>query len=355
MYFMNQYADSITRMSHGTTANISCGLPSGTACSNMPFHLDAGTPTTLIGSCSSLYRTVKPDCSLNTPSKWSVILTPTAAAGGIGAATIDSANDLYYAGTSAGHIFAGVDGANWQDIFEHASGWNVSDLEVDPLDSAVIYASFGGSAGNKRLYRLTRSGNPPTKQLVTAQDITGDLPQGIRVNTVAVDLMNPWTVIAGTTKGAYRGRSSDEGKTWNWTFYNTGMPAGLDVVDLEVHPKTGVIRAATMGRGAYEINTGPPLGTGLVTRGKVSMLRVHEVGTGYGNANDFLDAEVIVRLDSTGNLALGFQLRAGSTGEQRRAMLRVLRDAIVHDERVTIEYTRTGFRTGTIVRVIEAQ
>lgn len=355
MYFMNQYAESIRKMSKGSSVSISCGLPTGSVFGNMPFQLHPGTPTTLIACCSSLYRVKKPDCSSSTPSKWSVILTPGSGAGDIERTAIDAANDIYYAGTSRGHIYAGRDGSNWEDLAAHTYAWGVTDLELDPFDSTVLYASFSGSSGTERIYRLVRSGVPPTKALVTARDITGDLPDSLTVNTLAVDLMNTWTLLAGTTKGVYRGRSSDQGTTWKWTFYNTGMPAGLDIVDLEVHPKTGVVRAATMGRGAYEINTGAAIGSGAAVQGKVAMLRVHDVGTGYGSANDSLDAEVIVRLDTTGDLALGFQLRSGSAEAQRRAMLKILRDAFTDGSNVKIDYIRTGFRVGTILRVIVSE
>jgi hypothetical protein len=40
---------------------------------------------------------------------------------------------------------------------------------------------------------------------------------------------------------------------------------------------------------------------------------VNEVGTGYGPPDDFLDAEVIVWLDSEPEKAFGFQLRNGGS------------------------------------------
>ena len=43
--------------------------------------------------------------------------------------------------------------------------------------------------------------------------------------------------------------------------------------------------------------------------GKLTMLRVHEVGTGYGPPPDFIDVEVVFKVDSRPGMAFGFQLR----------------------------------------------
>jgi hypothetical protein len=77
------------------------------------------------------------------------------------------------------------------------------------------------------------------------------------------------------------------------------------------------------------------------------------VGTGYGPPTDFLDVEVVTRLDSEPDKAFGFQLRADENEAARRGMLDVLRDAFNSNQRVRIEYIRTGLTNGRIVRVLE--
>jgi photosystem II stability/assembly factor-like uncharacterized protein len=353
MYFMQQYQNSITSMYSGSKANISCGLPSEPAYFNMPFQLHPGKPKTLLACCKDLYRVDNPDCSGN-KSAWQLILSPASGAGGIVTTAIDPYADLYYAGTTAGNIYAGRDGKNFAEVFKHDNSCWTDDLELSPTDSSIIYAAFYAFNGAKRVYMLKRLATPPSsKSDFTVLDITSDLPNNILVNTLAVDRMNPWTILAGTTKGVYRGSSSDGGTTWTWSFYNTGMPAGVDIIDLEVQPKTGVVRAATAGRGVYEINTGTPIGTLLAAQGKITMLRIHDVGTGYGPPADRLDGEVVVRLDTTGDMALGFQLRKDSNEQERRGLLKLLRDAFAEGTAVRIEYIKTGFKVGTIKRVIE--
>ena len=76
----------------------------------------------------------------------------------------------------------------------------------------------------------------------------------------------------------------------------------------------------------------------LTATGHLTLLRVHDVGTGWGPANDFLDAEVIIRLDTKPGEAFGFQLRDDANRPVRQGMLDLLRDALNADRAVTIDY-----------------
>ena len=203
---------------------------------------------------------------------------------------IDPSIDLYYAAGNDGKLYAGASGANWQNVFAHPNGETISDVRVDPADPTTVYVAFGGT-GTGRVYRLKRSSPAPAS--MTAVDITSDLPSGLTIGRVvgsasggalAVDRLQPLTIYVGTNRGVYCGRTSDGGNTWYWTLYDNGMPEA-DVADLEVHPTTGVMRAATYGRAVYEVNTDYPLGSLVGVDGKVTLLRVHDLGTGYGLAD----------------------------------------------------------------------
>lgn len=89
----------------------------------------------------------------------------------------------------------------------------------------------------------------------------------------------------------------------------------------------------------------------LASSGKLTFLRVHDVGTRWGPPNDQLDVEVIVKLDSHPNNAFGFQLRSDGNGPARAGMLDLLRDAFDHDWTVTLDYDIDAGKTnGVIVR-----
>jgi hypothetical protein len=195
---------------------------------------------------------------------------------------VDPTINLYYAGADNGSLLAGPAGGNWATVFTHPSHVGITDIEIDLDDPATIYVTFNGT-GAGRVYRLKRAS--PAPAAMAAEDITSNLPAELAVRTVAVDRMVPLTIYVGTNRGVYRGASSDGGATRTWTPYTNGLPLA-DVVDLDVHAITGVMRAGTFGRGVYEVNTDFPIGSLLPAEGRVTFLRGHDVGTGWGPPTD---------------------------------------------------------------------
>jgi hypothetical protein len=183
------------------------------------------------------------------------------------------------------------------------------------------------------------------------EDITTDLPTGIRVSALAVDRMNLGTIYVGTwNRAVYRGRLSAGSGAWRWDRYSDGLPFATAVVDLLAHPTTGVLRAGTCGRGAFEVNTDYPLGSVLAIEGIPIFLRVHDAG-GFGPPSDRIDGEVVVRLNTAPRKAFGFQLRTNADEKDHAGMLALLRSAFARNRRVRIEYVRTGLRNGRAFRV----
>lgn len=369
MYAMNQYATSIMRSDDGgaSFANIGSGLPGGSAGFNLRFGVDPQNTDLLVACCGPLWQTQVSHLA------WAPIFTPP----GSPAESVDcyaiARDGTYYAGTSQGRIFVGPGGANWQLGFAHPSGAGVVDLVVDPDDEAtVLYAAFGGSTD--RVYRfhrnapvtvvapsraarigglsfgLLRALGGATGLLTPVHMDDGTIPPDLRVQTLAVDGMRPLRVYAGTNRGVYRAVSADAGATWTWSDYNAGLPPA-DVRALRVQASTGVMRAATFGRSAYEVSTDAAVGSLLNATGRLTFLRAHDVGTGWGRPPNTLDAEVIALLDTIPWMSFGFQLRADGETATRRDMLALLRAAFVDDTPVSIDYVRTAPRAGTAIRV----
>jgi hypothetical protein len=345
MYAMGQYASSIARSSNGggSFTGAAGGLPDGATCFNLHYQVHPRFNETLLAACQGVFR------SVDSGASWISIFTPPT--GAITRVAVDAPADVYYAGSSTGAIFRAPAGTGFTGIFTHPTSMGVTDLEVDQDDPAVLYASFGG-AGGRRVYRLVRTSTAPAA--FTSRDITSDLPVGPSVRSVAVDRNHPFRIYAGTDRGVFRGRSVDGGQTWFWAGYANGLP-DADVRDLEVHPGTGVMRAATFGRSAFEVNTDHPIGSILTAAGKLVFLRVHDVGTGFGPPVDRLDAEVVVKLDSDPKRAFGFQLRTDAQEAARHRMLDLLRDAFRRDQNVRIDYAKTGLRHGVVLRVAKLQ
>jgi hypothetical protein len=86
--------------------------------------------------------------------------------------------------------------------------------------------------------------------------------------------------------------------------------------------------------------------------GKITFLRVHDVGTGFGPPSDFIDVEVVIQLDSRPGESFGFQLRADANRAARQGMLDLLRDAFENNLNVTIDYNiEPPKKNGVIIRV----
>ena len=90
----------------------------------------------------------------------------------------------------------------------------------------------------------------------------------------------------------------------------------------------------------------------LEKTGKIVFLRAHDLGTGYGPPNDFLDVEAVFILNALGDGAYGFQLRNDNNLPARQAMFSLLRDAFVNNLPVTADYLiDPGKQNGTAIRI----
>jgi hypothetical protein len=77
----------------------------------------------------------------------------------------------------------------------------------------------------------------------------------------------------------------------------------------------------------------------LIAEGLVAFLRVHELKTGFGGGqSNFIPAEAIFRLETRPDKAFGFELRDDKFLPARQGMLSLLREAMVHDLRVIVDY-----------------
>ncbi|WP_336365390.1 hypothetical protein [Halalkalicoccus salilacus] len=92
----------------------------------------------------------------------------------------------------------------------------------------------------------------------------------------------------------------------------------------------------------------------IQSKGEVTFLRVHDVGTGYGPGNDHIDVEVVMGLNSHPERRMGFQLRDDRHRAARQGMLDLLRDAYTHGHRVEVDYRidlDEGKTNGEAIRV----
>src|ERR1700744_366109 len=83
--------------------------------------------------------------------------------------------------------------------------------------------------------------------------------------------------------------------------------------------------------------------------GRVTLLRVHDLGTGYGPPTDSLDVEAVVWLDNQPGKAVGFLLPNDQFLPARQGMLDLLRDAFANNWVVHIDYIMAPGHTNNFV------
>jgi hypothetical protein len=90
----------------------------------------------------------------------------------------------------------------------------------------------------------------------------------------------------------------------------------------------------------------------LQSSGKLTFLRVHDVGTKFGPPSDQINVEAVIKLNTEPDRAMGFQLRNDGNRPARQGMLDLLRDAFNNNWTVTVDYDiDDGKKNGVAMRV----
>lgn len=204
-----------------------------------------------VGAGAIVY--VSNDFTISWPASFSINLPGGNATGSVFALAFASTTRLFI-GTTRGRVFR----ADWQN-----NAWAVTrlddvsagpigllnglicDIAVDWADTNLssVYIAFGGRGDRRRVWRFDgtrwedRSGVAEGSNLLNVEH-----------NALAVDRSSPGRVFVGADIGVWH--SSDGGL--HWEPFQNGLP-DAPVFDLQIHPTKRLLRAATHGRGVYEI------------------------------------------------------------------------------------------------------
>ena len=97
---------------------------------------------------------------------------------------------------------------------------------------------------------------------------------------------------------------------------------------------------------------GPASAGILQSSGKITFLRVHDVGSGFGPPTDFIDVEAVIQLNTKPGESYGFKLRNDANRAAHQGMLDLLRDAFNNNHTVVIDYDiQPPRKNGVIIRV----
>lgn len=132
----------------------------------------------------------------------------------------------------------------WISVSSGLPGSSVTRVVPDLANPDGVYATISGFGGS-HVFWSSNAGD-------SWEDITGDLPN-VPVQDLAINLNDASTLYVGTDLGVFQ--TTNHGQ--NWEIFGTGFPVVV-VDDMEMQARTGILRAATHGRGLWEIPTGNP-------------------------------------------------------------------------------------------------
>ena len=167
---------------------------------------------------------------------------------------IDGGSIVAIAFASATRAFAATSNAIWQ-YDKMGAVWNrtvipnaglplfhpFTAVSVEDAAAGTFYATLGGG-GMAHLYYWNGAA-----WSVAMPTTVVDVP----THAVAVDPSNPNTIYVGTDVGVWKGTKTGP-TSWAWTIFSAGLPESA-VVGLAVHDRARLLRAATHGRSAWEI------------------------------------------------------------------------------------------------------
>ncbi len=201
---------------------------------NGPLVIDQNQPDALLVGTHRVWR------STDGASNWTALSGDLTDGGYLRSLAIaEGASNTIYSGSSDGLVFVTTDGVNWSDRSTGLPAEEIPDIIIDPTDWETAYLCADQATGS-RIFFTDDAG-------VTWYDYTGDLPDGVRAMSMAMDFRtDPPRYYVGTDFGVYA--SFDD--AWTWIKADASLPS-LAVYDLTVDYANSVLLAGTHGRGAW--------------------------------------------------------------------------------------------------------
>ncbi|HQU70848.1 MAG TPA: proprotein convertase P-domain-containing protein, partial [Calditrichia bacterium] len=221
-----------SRNGGSTFFNITNGI-SGSTGWVTPFAMDPVDPKTLYTCFSDVWKSTNEGSNWQKISNFNVGILSTLAIAPSDPQTI-------YAG-SVGALYRTRDGgANWIRISDPLPVGRpaMTYVSVSNRDPERIYISFSGFSDGLKVMRSGDGGD-------TWENISGTLPN-IPVNCVVGQQSPNDALYIGTDHGVFY-RNEDLG---DWEPFSTNLP-NVIVRELEIHPGSGTLKAATYGRGLW--------------------------------------------------------------------------------------------------------
>jgi photosystem II stability/assembly factor-like uncharacterized protein len=240
---------------------------------NTPYMLDPQNPEILYLGGREIYKTV------NRAVSWQAISPQLVSAPGdnnllygtftsISVSALDS--DIIYGGTDNGRLWLTTDGgASWTEITGQLPDRWLTRVLASPHEEATAFVTFSGYQHNDEqphVLKTTDFGNSWT-------DISTNLPP-IPTNCIIQDPDNEHHLYLANDAGVYVSYTGG----YHWTPLGMGLP-NVIVSDLDYHPPTQTLVAATYGRSMYSLELPPTSIVNTSFSGRV----MREHGDGISN------------------------------------------------------------------------
>jgi len=179
--------------------------------------------------------------------QWAVISGMNPVTGGNAVTNIDVSNDgtTLYSVSEDGKVFKGTNLLGtpaFTDVTSSGfqSGNYITAVRISPSDNNTAYISLSGFGAGNHIYKSTGG---------IWNNISGNLPN-TPVNDLVIDPDIPGKLYAATDIGVFS--ATDAGTSTNWTTLQTMLPK-IAVLGLRLHRGSRILRAATHGRGMWDL------------------------------------------------------------------------------------------------------
>ncbi len=157
-----------------------------------------------------------------------------------------SITEIALAPSNSNYIYAAISnqvfkttnsGQAWSSVYTAPNGLSVRNLTVNPTKPDEIYVVVSGYQNGNKVFKVT--GN-------NSSNISGDLPN-FPVNCITYQKESNDRIYIGTDIGVFTKDANSQ-----WQYMDQGMPQVI-ISELKIHYPSGMLRAATYGRGMWEI------------------------------------------------------------------------------------------------------
>ncbi len=281
MYGSLYYGD-INKSTNAGSSFSAISTPSGESGAWVtPYVMHPTTSTTLYLGYLNVWK------STNSGSNWTKISTwGTSELSVLHVAPSDA--NYIYAGTGSSLRYTSNGGTNWTAISLPAST-ELTYLAINDAYPTRLYAVFSGYTSGNKVYYSTNAGANWT-------NLSNNLPN-VPVNTVVhISNMNN-RIFVGTDIGVFW---RDDTQT-SWQDFNTNLP-DVKVTELEYHYSTNKLRAATYGRGLWEVEVST----------NSDQLLAPILKSPSNNSTNFVFNESLIWYKSTNATSYGLQISTNS-------------------------------------------